>query len=87
MESALTSKGQITIPKAVRDHLHLKGGDKVRFFYHPDGHVAILPEVPISALKGMLVPKSGIHVSVEDMNETIEAGATEEFNAGTESHS
>ena len=79
MESALTSKGQITIPKAVRDHLHLKFGDKVRFFYHPDGHIAILPTIPTSALQGILVPKGGTHVSIEDMDETIGAAAVEDF--------
>ncbi len=79
MESALTSKGQVTIPKAVRNFLHLKSGDKVRFFHHPDGHVAILPMVPTSTLKGMLVPKSGTYVSIEEMNETIEAAASEDF--------
>ena len=27
----ITSKGQVTIPKAVRDQMGLRGGDKVRF--------------------------------------------------------
>jgi AbrB family looped-hinge helix DNA binding protein len=35
MESALTSKGQATIPKAIRDHLGLKSGDRIKFFMHP----------------------------------------------------
>ncbi|MHB8530695.1 MAG: AbrB/MazE/SpoVT family DNA-binding domain-containing protein, partial [Caulobacteraceae bacterium] len=46
MEAAITSKGQATIPKAVREHLHLRPGDRVRFFIHPDGSVALLPKVP-----------------------------------------
>ncbi len=79
MESALTSKGQITIPKVVRDHLHLKFGDKVRFFYHPDGHIAILPTLPISALEGILVPREGTHVSIEEMNEAMETAAVQGF--------
>jgi hypothetical protein len=33
MESALTVKGQATIPKAIREHLHLKPGDRVKFFF------------------------------------------------------
>ena len=32
MESAITSKGQVTIPKAIRDYLHVKPGDRVKFF-------------------------------------------------------
>ncbi|MGF1626763.1 MAG: AbrB/MazE/SpoVT family DNA-binding domain-containing protein, partial [Alphaproteobacteria bacterium] len=39
VESAITSKGQATIPKRVRDRLGLKPGDRVRFFFHPDGSV------------------------------------------------
>jgi antitoxin PrlF len=54
MESALTSKGQATIPKAIREHLRLKPGDRVKFFVHPDGSVVILPRLPVSALRGII---------------------------------
>ena len=54
MESALTTKGQITIPKAIREHLHLKPGDRVKFFVHPDGTVVLLPKLPASALRGIV---------------------------------
>jgi antitoxin PrlF len=57
MESAITSKGQATIPKAVRDHLQLKPGDRVKFFIHPDGSVVLLPKLPLSALRGILGPR------------------------------
>ena len=32
MDLAITAKGQATIPKAIRDHLGLKPGDRVKFF-------------------------------------------------------
>ncbi len=32
VQSTLTVKGQATLPKAVRDHLGLKPGDRVKFF-------------------------------------------------------
>ena len=54
MESALTSKGQATIPKAIREHLGLKPGDRVKFFLHPDGSVVILPKLPVTALRGIV---------------------------------
>ena len=54
MESAITVKGQATIPKAIREHLRLKAGDRVKFFVHPDGTVVLLPKLPVSALRGML---------------------------------
>ncbi|MBV9374336.1 MAG: type II toxin-antitoxin system PrlF family antitoxin [Alphaproteobacteria bacterium] len=56
MESALTSKGQATIPKAIRDHLHLRPGDRVKFFVHPDGTVVLLPKLPPFALRGVVKP-------------------------------
>jgi antitoxin PrlF len=54
MESALSLKGQATIPKAIRDHLHLGPGDRIKFFLHPDGSVVILPKIPTSNLKGIV---------------------------------
>jgi RHH-type rel operon transcriptional repressor/antitoxin RelB len=40
--SNLTSKGQVTIPKNVRDHLGLEPGDAVRFRI-VDGRVVVEP--------------------------------------------
>ena len=77
MDSALTIKGQTTIPKAIRDHLHLKPGDRVKFFVHPDGTVVLLPIVPVSALRG-LVKAPHAPVSIEDMAEAAAAGAAAE---------
>jgi antitoxin PrlF len=53
--ATLTSKGQLTVPKEVRERLDLKPGDRVEFVFLPDGTVRFLPlNLPISALKGML---------------------------------
>jgi antitoxin PrlF len=73
MESAITRKGQATIPKAIREHLHLRPGDRVKFFLHPDGSVVLLP---VTALRGMIKHRrSGVRI--EDMNEAVVAGANE----------
>lgn len=74
MESAITSKGQATIPKAIRDHLGVKPGDRVKFFVHPDGSVVLLPKLPARALRGML-QRNQPTVSIEEMNEAIAEGA------------
>jgi AbrB family looped-hinge helix DNA binding protein len=76
MESAITSKGQATIPKSIRDHLRLKPGDRVKFFVHPDGSVVLLPKLPVSALRGIVRPQ-GRPVTVEEMTDAAEAGAAE----------
>ena len=74
MESAITSKGQATIPKAVRDHLQLKPGDRIKFFIHPDGSVVLLPKLPASALRGIVKPRQR-PVTIEAMAEAAAAGA------------
>lgn len=72
----LTSKGQITIPKAVRDELGLKVGDRVAFRIREDGSVVVEPEtVPISELRGVLVPRRR-GVTLEDMHAAIATRAT-----------
>jgi antitoxin PrlF len=76
MESAITSKGQVTIPKAIREYLHVKPGDRVKFFMHPDGTVVLLPKLPVTALRG-IVPARGPAITVEEMDDAIAAGAIE----------
>ena len=49
----LTSKGQITIPKEVREALGLRTGDRLAFRLHDDGSVAVEAEkVSLNALRG-----------------------------------
>jgi AbrB family looped-hinge helix DNA binding protein len=77
MEAMLSSKGQVTIPKAVRNRLQIKPGDRFKFFFHPDG-VIILPRIPTARLKGM-IPKPARPVSPEQIDRAIEEGATQRF--------
>lgn len=77
MDSAITVKGQATIPKAIREHLHLKPGDRVKFFVHPDGSVVLLPKLPASALRGIVSPRRGRPVTIEEMNEAVATGAVD----------
>jgi antitoxin PrlF len=43
MESTVTAKGQVTIPKAMREYLGLEPGDKVIFTYLEAGGIRIEP--------------------------------------------
>lgn len=40
-ESTLTSKGQTTIPKGIRDSLRMRAGDRMTFTLLPDGTVLL----------------------------------------------
>jgi AbrB family looped-hinge helix DNA binding protein len=74
MDSAITTKGQMTIPKSIRQHLGLKPGDRVKFFLHEDGSVALLPKLPASALRGIVKPRQPT-VTIEEMTEAAASGA------------
>jgi AbrB family looped-hinge helix DNA binding protein len=76
MESAITIKGQATIPKTIREHLGLRPGDRVKFFVHPDGSVVLLPKLPASAVRGMIKSRKGRPVTTEQMAEAAADGAS-----------
>jgi antitoxin PrlF len=75
MESAITVKGQATIPKAIREHLGLKPGDRVKFFLHPDGSVVLLPKLPAAALRGIIKSRRRRPVTLGEMTEATAKGA------------
>ncbi len=69
--TTLTSKGQLTLPKAVRDKLHLKTGDRLRVEVTKDGRVVLEPAtVDVLELKGML-PKPAKPLRLDDMERAI----------------
>jgi len=74
MESAITVKGQATIPKAIREHLRLKPGDRVKFFVHPDGSVVLLPKLPAAALRGMIKSRRRRPVTIGEMADATAEG-------------
>jgi len=41
--ATLTSKGQLTLPKSVRDSLRLHTGDRVMFIVHGDAEAVLQP--------------------------------------------
>jgi AbrB family looped-hinge helix DNA binding protein len=46
MTSTMTSKGQVTVPKRLRDHLGLRPGAQVEFELRSDGEVVVRPAQP-----------------------------------------
>ena len=74
MESAVTAKGQTTLPKAVRDALSLTAGDRVRYTILDSGEVRIRKILPIGRLYG-IVKYDGPPISLEAMQQSIIDGA------------
>ena len=74
IESGITSKGQTTLPKAVREALSVQAGDRVRYIIQ-DGEVRMVPVRPIARLFGVL-RHDGPAVTLDDMERAIVDGAT-----------
>lgn len=69
--ATITSKGQTTIPQAIRSYLGLHTGDKLEFFIDEKGKVILTPlTIDASELKGCL-PKPKKAVTLEAMNASI----------------
>lgn len=68
--ATMTSKGQITVPAAIRSDLDIHSGDKIQFVKVGEGRYEILPATDdIKNLKGMVKTKKV--VSIEKMNGKI----------------
>jgi antitoxin PrlF len=68
-ESTLTSKGQTTIPKAVRDMLGMKSGDRMTFTVMPDGTVLLrIKNKSVLSLAGSLRKKGQKSLPVEQLS-------------------
>jgi len=72
--ATITSKGQITIPSAIRTDLHVVPGDRVEFVKVAEGrYEVVVATKDITSLKGIV--KSNKVVSIEEMNDAIKAKA------------
>lgn len=68
-ESTLTSKGQTTIPKDIRDSLGIKSGDRMTFTLMPDGTVLLrVKNKSVMSLAGSLKKKGRKPVPVEQLS-------------------
>lgn len=75
--ATITSKGQLTLPKAIRDFLRLGTGDRVDFIVRDDGTVVLRPAtVDVRELKGLLHRRGLTPLSVEEMNAIIRRRGT-----------
>ena len=80
----MTSKGQTTVPKDIRDILGLEAGTLVEWVID-DGMAALKPrKLRAIDLAGMLgKPPNGRHATVEDMDDAIGEAVAERFKRAT----
>ena len=74
--ATVTSKGQVTIPKSVREKLGVKQGDKVDFRVGDDGTVSVVPiTYSVESVFGIFAHKATKPVSLAEMDEGIAEAA------------
>ncbi len=74
MYTTLSSKGQVTIPVAIRRKLRLNTGDRIDFVIFDKDRVEIVPKKgSVRALKG-IVQYAGAPITLEQMNAAIGCG-------------
>ena len=67
--ATLTSKGQTTIPKEIRDGLGMKPGDRITFTLMPDGTVIMrVKRTSVMKLAGVLHKKGRKPVAIEQLS-------------------
>ncbi|MYD98336.1 MAG: AbrB/MazE/SpoVT family DNA-binding domain-containing protein [Gammaproteobacteria bacterium] len=71
MRATVTAKGQVTVPKPIRDKLKLTPGDRVEFVLDSRDEVRVFPvRTSVRRLKGM-VTKPPKPVALEQMDDAI----------------
>lgn len=68
-EATVTSKGQITIPKEVRDRLDIEEGEKVLFRFDEDGslRLVVVPADPMDRFEEVRERAQDLDVDVQDL--------------------
>ena len=70
--ATMTNKGQITIPKEIRDMLGLQSGDKLEFSYKKGGRLIVRPlKKKVDDLYGKLFQPERESLSTDAINDAI----------------
>jgi AbrB family looped-hinge helix DNA binding protein len=76
--TTITTKGQVTIPKEIRDYLNLDTGSKVNFVIDENGIVTLIPlNVPVKNLSGILHRPGMKTATLEEMETAIKEGSSD----------
>lgn len=71
----INDKGQVTIPKHLRDEMGLETGDQLQFVRSPNNKIELLPKTGrIEDLFGILKPPGSTPITIEEMKEAAADG-------------
>ena len=70
-EATITSKGQVTIPKPVRDALGLEAGDRIEFVAAEQGFLVVPAKRDLRSLRGLFKGRRRKPASIEEMKTVI----------------
>ena len=78
VQARLTGKGQVTIPKTIREHLRIDTGSKIDFVIDENGEVKVIPvNIAVENLSGILHRSGMKAASLADMEQAISEGASD----------
>ncbi len=69
--ATLTSKGQTTVPKEIREHLRVRAGDRIQFVIDENGRVMLVPASYDAAELAGILPRPKRPVFLEEMRTVI----------------
>ncbi|MCJ8328565.1 MAG: AbrB/MazE/SpoVT family DNA-binding domain-containing protein [Lentisphaeria bacterium] len=68
--SKMTTKGQVTVPKSIRDKLHLNAGDQIDFIFNDSGELVLAPVYKQhDSIIGII--KTNKKATIDDMNRAL----------------
>jgi antitoxin PrlF len=72
MLATVTNKGQVAVPKAIREQLNIEPGTQLDFRLNDDGSVSVRPlKRSALAIIGLLKRSESAPVTVEQMNHAV----------------
>jgi AbrB family looped-hinge helix DNA binding protein len=78
-EATLTSKSQITVPKAVRESLGVGPGDKIQFVPAWKGFRLVVVKGDITSLAGVFKGRRSKPLTIEEMDQAIAEAVVQRF--------
>ncbi|HEX5761339.1 MAG TPA: type II toxin-antitoxin system PrlF family antitoxin [Thermoanaerobaculia bacterium] len=77
--ATITSKGQITLPKTVREHLRLGEGDRVDFVIEEGGAVRVVAlKRSVRELAGFVPYRGERPLTIEELDEALSEALAED---------